>query len=350
MKKWLQIILMGIPLVFLVSQLFHPIPNGRPYMKSRRTLTPTQNMNVVLDKIKNGMQEAYSHVLASVKPSSHESIATLEESLMRVMSFNVRCDEEKEEFETLWDQRKNQVASVIRFHRVDIAGLQEPFQNQMEDLKATLSDYDWVGVGLNNGKDSGPMDAILYLKSRFEVKESGNFYLSTTPLVPSIGWDAKFPRGVTWAKFYDKKSDKTFYVFNTHFDYHGKMSRDESAYLLRGKISQIAKDIPFIVTGDFNLFPDLGGEETYRILTQGNEEEGKLLIDAQHIAKYPHHGPTGSWSGFKEAGQPGVKPDYIFVGESLDVITHGILADCFDEGKFPSDHLPIVADIQLKTP
>lgn len=355
MRKWLKFLIFGIPLVFLASLALPPAIPDRPYMKPRRVEMASQHVSDFAEKMKKGMEEVYSEVIASVKDlktsffmKEQKEAVLSDEEMLRVMSFNVRWDGQEESPEISWDKRKNQVASVIRFHRVDLAGLQEPFKKQMDDLAEMLLDYGWVGVGLDDGKDKGPMDSIMYRKSRFEVQEEGNFFLSPTPGTPSKGWDAKFPRGVIWVKFLDKKTKKSFFVFNTHFDYHGKLARDESAFLLREQISEIAKEDPFIVTGDFNLFPELGGLETYRILTQGNEEiEGKILRDAHHIAKFPHHGPTGSWSGFKEAGQPGIKPDYIFVGKSLDVVSHGILADCFD-GKFPSDHLPIVADIIVK--
>jgi endonuclease/exonuclease/phosphatase family metal-dependent hydrolase len=308
-----------------------------------------------MGKLKKALEESLPPITLSVKEVKSSLtlkepvlFELLEERMLRVMSFNVKWDDEKEDPNHLWKKRRNQVASVIRFHKVDLAGLQEPFKRQMDDLSTLLPEYGWIGTGLEDGEIKGPMDAIMYRKSRFALLEESHFYLSQTPEKPSTGWDAKFPRGVTWAKLYDKKTKKRFYVFNTHFDYHGHSAREESAFLLKQKIAEIAKDAPFIVTGDFNLFPEMGGKEVYETLTQGNEEiEGRLLRDAHFSALYPHHGPTGSWSGFKEAGQPGIKPDYIFVGANLDVITHGILADCFD-GRFPSDHLPIVADLVLR--
>jgi len=290
------------------------------------------------------MEEAYLQTPPTIEIKEPPALLYKEEEMVRVMSFNIRWDDQAEKPEFCWKQRKNQVASMIRFHRVDLAGLQEPLKNQMDDLSRMLPDHSWVGFGLDDGEEKGPMDAIVYRKSRYAVLDQGCFFLSATPDIPSKGWDAKFPRGVTWVKFFDKRTEKHFFLFNTHFDYHGKWSREESAYLLQEKIAEIVQQEPFIVTGDFNLFPELGGNETYRILTRSGK---KMLRDAQHSAIFPHHGPTGSWSGFKEAGQPGIKPDYIFVCRNCSVVSHGILADCFD-GKFPSDHLPVVADIILQ--
>ena len=265
------------------------------------------------------------------------------DEIFRVMSFNVRWEDGDPEHG--WDLRKDHVVSMIRFHRADLVGLQEPFKCQIDDLRSQLLEFEEFGVGLDDGLEAGPHDAILWRKSRFQFVDSGSFYLSPTPESPSKGWDAKYPRGVVWVKLFDRRMDKGFYFFNTHFDYHSRLARDESAFLLREKISEIAMDTPFIVAGDFNLFPELGGLETYNLLTDSEEHmPGKPLIDAQKAALFPHHGPTGTWSGFKEPGQPGIKPDYIFVDQNVKVYLHGVLADTFD-GQFPSDHLPVVADV-----
>lgn len=256
---------------------------------------------------------------------------------IRVMSFNVHSDDDPLH---AWADRKGRVASTIRFHHADIIGVQEPTLAQLNDLTPALSEFSsYHGVTLGKAHDP-----IFYRKSRFELVKSGYFFLSQTPDLYSIGWDGKYPRATTWVELRDKKTNKSLYFFNTHFEYHGREARDRSASLLCEKIGEIAGKSPYIVSGDFNLFPGLGGDETYKILTDKNSPA--RLIDAQSSAQFPHHGPTGSWSGFKEAGQPGIKPDFIFVSPQIEVYLHGILADTFD-GQFPSDHLPIIADLSI---
>jgi endonuclease/exonuclease/phosphatase family metal-dependent hydrolase len=270
---------------------------------------------------------------------SHKKILPIEDRLFRLMSFNVCLCASGDSGN--WDKRKNQVASTIRFHKVDLAGLQEPNAMQIEELAELLPDFEWYGVCLEDGCSRGSLNPIIYKKSRFELLEASYFYLSQVPDSCAIGWDAKYPRGTTWVKLRDRNSGQIFYFFNTHFDYHGTDSRENSADLLIQKIKEIVGDYPYVVTGDFNIFPSMRGDVTYNKLTKDS-----LLMDAQIKTRHPHHGPTGSWSGFKEAGQPGIKPDYIFVRPDTIVETHGILSDNFD-GDFPSDHLPIVADIAL---
>lgn len=249
------------------------------------------------------------------------------DEVIRVMSFNILSDNHTDH---AWEQRKMAVISMIRFHRADLIGLQEASRTQIQDLASGLPEYEIF---------EGIFNPILYRKSRFEKIKTGAFYLSSTPDLPSVGWDASFPRSVSWIQLKDKKGETSFYLFNTHFDYHGANAREQSAHVLKRKIAEIALRTPFVITGDFNLFPELSGQKTYDVLTE-------TFKDAFCAAHFPHHGPTGTWSGFKEAGQPGIKPDCIFVGPGVEVHLHGILSDTFD-GKFPSDHLPVVADLRF---
>jgi len=198
----------------------------------------------------------------------------IQNQALRVMSFNIHlkdCESDIPE-DFCWKKRRQNVASVIKFHNMDIIGLQEPTKDQVMDLVNILPEYEWYGA-MNN---EGPIEAILYLKTRLQLLDSSYFFLSPTPETESKGWNAKFIRGVTWVKFKDLKSKSIFYFFNTHFDYHSKLARNKSAQLLREKIEQITQNESFIVTGDFNIFPTLGGDETYKILTRDN-----YLIDAQ---------------------------------------------------------------------
>ena len=282
-------------------------------------------------------------------PLMYDGVSLNKDTMLRVISFNVCYDSEvtRKESGFDWDERLRYIVSLFLFHRCDIVGLQEPFKEQLDDIKEALPQYKCFGVGWEDGGERGSLDAILYRKDRFIALEESSFFLSETPFIPSIGWDSRFPRGVIWVRLLDKQANNTFYVFNTHFDYHGAESRNKSARLLRKQISSIARNEATIITGDFNIFPELGGHKTHSILT--SRYLGKKFVDAKDSSQFPHHGPTGTWSGFKEAGQAGIKPDCILVDDRSKVLIHGVLADNFD-GKYPSDHLPVVADIVINQP
>lgn len=253
---------------------------------------------------------------------------------LRVMTFNIRVNLASDG-ENAWPNRKKKAASMIRFHGADLVGLQEARPEQLSDLEALLPAFERVGVG-RFADLSDEASAILYRKARFDVLAHDTFWLSETPGERgSLGWDARYPRIVTWAKLRDRESGRTLVHFNTHFDHAGVVARRESAHLLLRRIDAIAGELPFVVTGDFNATPD---DEPIRILTADPR-----LRDAFAIARCPHHGPSGTWNGFK-AIEPGHRIDFVFVSPAWSVLQHAALSDTFD-GRFPSDHLPVMAVI-----
>ena len=261
------------------------------------------------------------------------------ENALRVMTFNIRYNEPRDGVNA-WANRKTKVSDVIRFHKADLIGVQEALYNQLQDLEKLLPDFAWCGVG-REGANEGEFSAILYRKSRFKLLETKTFWLSETPeTVGSKGWDANLPRIVTWAKFQDKRTKKTFYHFNTHFDHIGAKARAESSKLLLAKLPKIAGNAWFVVTGDFNAEESTN---VYKILTGKEESAGFKLIDARYVSKNGHFGGNSTFNNFKEL-EPDRTIDYVFVGEKTTVLEHGALSDRWD-GLWASDHLPVLAEI-----
>jgi endonuclease/exonuclease/phosphatase family metal-dependent hydrolase len=257
---------------------------------------------------------------------------------LRVMTFNIRYDEPRDG-ENAWANRKKKVADVIRFHKADIVGVQEALLSQLLDLKTLLPNFTWCGVGRTDGKESGEYSAILFRDDRFQLVETNTFWLSENPGTPgSKGWDSAYPRIVTWAKFRDRVSRKTFYHFNTHFDHRGDRARTESASLIIRKIEEIAGASPFVLTGDFNVRED---SEAYRTLKTGSSTV--RLADARYASTNGHFGGDSTFSAFKEL-EPGNTIDHIFVRAGTRVVEHGTLSDRWN-GLWASDHLPVLAEI-----
>ena len=266
-----------------------------------------------------------------------------DKSVIRVMTFNVQVDVTTDG-ENAWTNRKDMVASTIRFHHADLIGIQEALIHQVKDLAELLPMYNWVGVGRDDGKDAGEFTAIFYLKSRFEYEKGNTFWLSESPDHPGLGWDAACNRTLTWALFKDRIKNKEFYHFNTHLDHMGVIARQESVKLLLSSIQKIAGSEATIVTGDFNSEPD---SEVYQAMIQGTGGHPKVeLQDTEHASLFAHHGPHTTFNGFdlnKLKENPRLI-DYIFITPHFDVINHGTLADNQD-GRFPSDHFPVLAEM-----
>ena len=263
---------------------------------------------------------------------------------VRVMTFNIRMNTLSDSANA-WPFRKDMAAGMIRFHKADLAGLQEALPEQVEDLEKRLPEYSWFGVGREDGINKGEFSCIFYRKERFQKLDGNTFWLSESPEKPGMGWDAACPRIVTWMKLKDIVTGKIFYHFNTHFDHMGVEARRESAVLLLKKIDQIAAGSPLVLTGDFNCTRE---SVPYKLLTgEGENKPAEYLIDSKAISRYAHHGPTTTWSGFTSAYWPErLAIDHIFVSKGIEVIFHGTLSDTFD-GRFPSDHMPVIAELKI---
>lgn len=268
------------------------------------------------------------------------------QDVIRVMSFNIRYNNPGDGINA-WPHRKDHVAEVIgKRYNADLAGLQEVLKDQLDDLAQRLPGYGWIGVARDDGKEAGEFCPIFYRKDRLELLEKGDFWLSETPDVAGkMGWDAACNRIVTWGKFKDRKNGTVLYHFNTHFDHRGRIARVESAKLLWQKTSTLTGKIPAVVTGDFNT------RETslpYAILT-GKEPVGDTrsdLQDGRYVSMNVHEGPTSTSTNWKQHGPPETKIDYIFVRNGITVLKHQVLTDRFEE-RYPSDHLPVLAEIRL---
>lgn len=292
------------------------------------------------------------------KPKTATATAQIENAAatgtLRVMSFNIRYNN-RGDGENAWPNRKDHVAGIIRDRKVDVVGLQEALPVQIEDLQSRLDDYAWYGVGRNDGKPegsraSGEFSCIFYRKDRFEQQNAGTFWLSETPDVPgSKSWDAAITRICSWVELKDKESGETFFAFNTHFDHVGRTARVESAKILLRELPKIAGDHPFVLTGDFNADPN---SDPYAVLAgkTKTDESGPNaalpLRDARLLSAETPKGPDSSWNGFQEI-TPGRRIDYIWLPQSAGQVLNFEIIDQQFDGRFPSDHLPVTAEIRF---
>jgi endonuclease/exonuclease/phosphatase family metal-dependent hydrolase len=277
----------------------------------------------------------------SATPIARDSAARAVETPLRVMTFNIRYDTPNDGVNA-WPHRRDWVASLIRFHEADAVGVQEALVHMLRELDARLPGFARVGVGRADGREGGEFSAILYRTDRLELLDNGTFWLSPTPEVPgSKGWDTAIERVATWARFRDRATGCELVHLNTHFDHIGEQARQESARLIRRRLATLANGLPVIVTGDLNSDP---ASIPYRILTRDTIPEAiPPLRDAFNASRTPHYGPTSTWTAFR-AIEPGRRIDYVLVSNDVTVLAHGILPDSWD-GRFPSDHLPVVASV-----
>ena len=260
---------------------------------------------------------------------------------LNVMTFNIRLHIKSDSLNA-WPYRKDNVASQIKFHNVHILGVQEALHDQMMDLSQSLTQFKFAGVARDDGKTKGEYSAIFYDTVRLKLLESSTFWLSLTPAVPgSKSWDAAITRIVTWAKFRDAKTKKTFYVFNTHFDHIGKEARKESAKLIKQRVKEIAGSNPVIIMGDFNSKPS---DDPIKLLIDSTDKD--RLIDTKSISVTPHYGPQGTFNAFTSKETDNEPIDFIFIKGKWKVLQHATLSQTWG-GRFSSDHFPVFAKLSF---
>lgn len=261
---------------------------------------------------------------------------------MHIATFNIRLQTTADSAERSWDNRKTEVARLIRKYNFDIFGVQEIGNRTQEaDLKALIPEYSYFGKGRDNeaGTD-GEQVGIFYKTSRFVSKEKGSFFLSETPEVMSKGWDAALRRMCIWSKLYDRKSKTDFYFFCTHFDHMGVKARVESAKLIVERVNKIAGNAPVVFLGDLNTSPE--ATEMYTILISAFD-------DSKEISQSTPAGSIGTFNGFdiSEVSLPSSKRiDYIF-SKKIKVFKYRVLNDKFSEKTYPSDHFPVMIECAI---
>ena len=251
---------------------------------------------------------------------------------IQVLSYNIRLSI-VDDGDNHWNLRKKASIDMINHLQPDIIGLQEPVNEQIAYLLEHLPQYNRVGVARDDGDTLGEFSAVFYLKDRYDLVDEGTFWLSTTPDVPSFGWDAACKRVVTWGRLQDKKTGTESYVFNTHFDHVGKVARLESGRLLAEKIQEISKESARVfLTGDFNAPID---NPLYEPLKA-------LLLDAREEAPVSDSLTTyHAWGTYD-----GPPIDHIFY-RGAKIVSFRTITESYGV-PYVSDHYPILAVFENK--
>lgn len=255
---------------------------------------------------------------------------------LRIMSFNIRLG-------LLWDasnrwyKRRDLVFDVIRRFSPHIVGIQEAFPYQLDELLCAFPGFGAIADRRYGGRLTGTHAPLLFHRDRLEPAQSGDFWLSPDPDGGRVrGWDAAVPRICTWAVFRDRADKQMrFGVSNTHFDQAGPVARAESARLVVERMQRLTSRR--LLVGDMNA--DERSEAVEILLRAGYRDTFRVLHPEDDGCTY--HGFRGR--GVRSLG----KIDYILCDESWTIRSAEILRDS-DNGRYPSDHFPIVAELDVR--
>ena len=252
-----------------------------------------------------------------------------------IISYNIRYDNNWD-IENSWKIRRNKISKILVQYSPSIIGIQEGLLNQVQYIDSSLIDYDYVGVGRDDGKMKGEFCAIYFDTTRYVLLKNSTFWLSETPDTISVGWDAALERICTYGLFKDRITKEEFLVFNTHFDHIGVVAREKSSELILKRINKINhQSLPVILMGDFNSIPN--SSPVKEIKTE--------LSDALQISLEKLQGPRGTFNGFNEDLPIEKRIDYIFTND-LKVLSYTHINDRLNNNRHISDHLPVMIKIQ----
>jgi endonuclease/exonuclease/phosphatase family metal-dependent hydrolase len=127
-------------------------------------------------------------------------------------------------------------------------------------------------------------------------------------------------------------SGRRFFFYNTHFPHRRQddKARVACARVIAERFARLPKDVPFIMTGDFNA---PAGNQVYQVFAAD-------LRDVWTTAAR-RLGPEGTSSGFS-GNTSGRRIDWILYRGPFRVLEAETVTRN-DDGRYPSDHFPVVA-------
>ena len=257
-------------------------------------------------------------------------------SAVKVMTYNIRLDAASDGPDN-WHQRKADLAAYIQTQHPDFLGVQEALWPQLRYLDSLLTDYDYIGVGRDDGVRAGEFMALFYKTDDWQLTRDSTFWLSATPGVCSRGWDAACHRTATVGDF-RHASGQSIHLVNTHLDHVGQEARRQSIQLLTEHFKKQPSSIPSVLLGDFNFAPN---DDLYQQLAAS-------LTDTYTLARQRSVQDGGTWNGFRTNGPFERRIDYIFVRPQ------GVTVDRLEidqprtaNNRQLSDHFPVIANLQL---
>ncbi len=240
-------------------------------------------------------------------------------------------------------------ARLIKNSGASIIGVQEMLPQMKTDVENLLSDYSVFGTGRFSGtKPKNDEHSDIIVKNQdVEVEFIKTFWLSKHPeRGGSRALFSFFPRICTVAEVYLKTQNRRIRVFNTHFDHISGFARTLGTMIILKYMNEFNRTdpLPTILMGDMNCKSKSKPIKTlrYNLHTFSNIHLKDVYeyFDPQSI--------TNTYHSFKGKIKLGASPiDYIFVSDEFEVVESHI--DTKDiNGKYPSDHFPLVATLRLK--
>ena len=242
------------------------------------------------------------------------------------------------------DRRAENIQDLILKNDPDVLLLQEVSVDWIPHLQSFMAEngYSYYGYGRYGGEmsaeslDSGDQFVpILWKTEKYDLVESGHFWLSSTPETYSAAWTdgtiSKFPRCVNWVILKDKITGGEFLTLNIHTDPESDQVRTLSCALTATMLEELRGGRPAVLGGDWNMgLTDSG----YSIITDE-------YLDIRFKAENTMHG--GSFNAWGDRADDNYAyGDHMFMTSDMAAETFEVVNDYYD-GEHISDHCPLLA-------
>lgn len=271
---------------------------------------------------------------------------------IKIISFNLRADFKHDKL-NCWDFRKEHAMQIIKDSGASIIGVQELLPKMKTDVQNLLENYTVLGWGRYKGtKPKGDEHSDIIIKNDdADVDFCKTFWLSNKEDDVSRAYYAFFPRICTVAEVYVKALDCTVRVFNTHFDHICGMARLLGVNIILRTMSELSREkpMPTILMGDMNAGPK---SKPICVLSENRHPYDNVHLSnvyahcKPNAVKNTHHGFNSKSLLARLIDRAPI--DYIFVSDEFEVLDAHIDRSN-KNGRFPSDHFPIIATLKLKS-
>lgn len=274
------------------------------------------------------MRALFLLILSAMGPLVHAN------GPLTVMTWNIRYMNGHDRKDR-WELRRDAMAAELREAHPHILGLQEVLREQLAYLKEQLPGYAHFGVGRDDGAESGEFAPVLWDTTRFTLLTGRTVWLSPTPDVPSMGWDATCRRIVTLVALRELGTEDTVWVANTHWDHEGRVAREHSARMVTELLAPLqGPRSTALFMGDLNATP----------------REAPVRSLAEHLVDACPKGRRGrgTFNGFKRLRMIARRIDYIWTTPERWTVEEYRVPRPKVRCRQVSDHYPVIVRMARK--
>jgi endonuclease/exonuclease/phosphatase family metal-dependent hydrolase len=266
---------------------------------------------------------------------------------LRVMTFNIRGYYNRDPHNT-WTEREALNVATIRRCAPDIIGFQEANGRNVAAYHRALAEYHYVAWPPYNNEPPHQFPAIFWRPDRLRPLACETFWLSETPDVYSGSWETDCIRSAAWIRFRCVESGAEIVHLNTHLDHISERARVEGARLISERLAEMRDSgAAAVVTGDFNAPV---GSATYRLFADAGFVDAHAACgnDDEPSRSFTYHGFEGE--EFRGSDAAPRRIDWILLRDGASTSVRGRSCEIVRDAAppvYPSDHYPVVAEIDL---